>query len=165
MKYVSNERGVLPILVALLVVALLAVAGLAVYNVSKSHQKDSQVAQGSPSPSASLRAGASPASSPTLAPSDQNLITAALKANDAKKGPTPGPGSKYILCKLEGDYASVGSIQGTGGGGDLLLKKSQGVWSIAYDGQNLSEATASQLGFPAGFVNVCSSQSPVLFTY
>jgi len=35
MKYTSNERGALPVLVALLVVALVAVVGFAVYNANK----------------------------------------------------------------------------------------------------------------------------------
>lgn len=65
MKYTSNERGVLPIVVALLVVALVAVAGFAVYNASKAHNKDTQSL--SVSPSSSPVSTASPAATSTPA--------------------------------------------------------------------------------------------------
>lgn len=52
MKHTSSERGVvLPALIAVIVVVLIAVAGLAAYNLSKSHHKNVQAVETSPSPS------------------------------------------------------------------------------------------------------------------
>ncbi len=65
MNYSSNERGALPILVALLVVALVAVVGFAVYNFSRSNQKAAQTVNASPSPTGSPAASATPTPSPT----------------------------------------------------------------------------------------------------
>jgi hypothetical protein len=67
MKYVSNERGALPLLVAILVVALFGVVGMAVYNANKAHNKEaSSTGVSSASPVGSPVAAASP--TPTPAP-------------------------------------------------------------------------------------------------
>lgn len=72
MKHLSNEHGVLPIVVAILVVVVLTVAGLAVYSTSKSRNKmespkASPTASASPSPSTSPIKTASPSPSPSSA--------------------------------------------------------------------------------------------------
>jgi len=66
MKYVSNERGALPVLVAILVVALVAVVGMAVNNANKSRQKAAQTASASPSPASSTEATSSPEATSSL---------------------------------------------------------------------------------------------------
>jgi hypothetical protein len=65
MKYVSNDRGALSVLVVILVVVLVAVVGVAVYNFNKSSQKqkDAQT-NASPSPASSPATTASPAIDP-----------------------------------------------------------------------------------------------------
>jgi len=52
-KYVSNDRGVLPVLVAILVVVIVAAVGVAVYNVGRSHQRVAQTVSTSPVTAAS----------------------------------------------------------------------------------------------------------------
>ena len=168
MKHLSNERGALQVLALILVLVLVAVVGVAVYNVSKSHQKATEVASTSPSASASPVTSASPTATATPAPtpSDQEQIVAALKAHYASNGQTPKAGSKFTLCRLENGYAIVGYSVGSGaGGGEVWLKKSQGTWAIAWEGQNYNPATqASSLGFPQGFGTSCTSNT-VIFTY
>jgi len=101
------------------------------------------------------------------APLDKDLIVETLKAHYLSNGQNPNPGNKFAQCRLEGDYAIIGVASGSGtGGGEVWLKKNQGVWSIAWEGQNYDPATqASKLGFPVGFGNSCSSSSPVIYTY
>jgi hypothetical protein len=158
-------------LVVILVVVLVAAAGVAVYNVQKSRQKDAQTVKASPSPATSPASTASPVATPTPtptpAPTDQQLIVAALKSYYSSNGRTPNAGSRFTLCKLQGDYAIAGYFVGSGaGGGEAWLKKSQGAWSVVWEGQNYDPATqASKLGFPQGFGNSCSSNSPVIYTY
>lgn len=162
MNYLADQKGVMHILVAILVVVLVLAAGVAVYNVSQSNKNttDSTTASSSPSTAAT----ASPTATPVA--SDQALIIAAVKARESTGGQSPATGSKVILCKLQDGYASVMVTVSSGaGGGDLLLKKSQSSWAVSYEGQNLDDATAAQLGFPQGFANACSSQSPVIYTY
>lgn len=65
MKHSPNERGIIPVIVALVVVALVVIAGLAIYNLSK-HQQNVPIAKSSSTPSAtpSSRASTSPTPSP-----------------------------------------------------------------------------------------------------
>lgn len=63
MKHPTNERGALPVLVAILVLVLAVVV---FYNVGKSHQKVTETASTSPLPSTSPVASASPTASNVL---------------------------------------------------------------------------------------------------
>jgi hypothetical protein len=165
MKYTTNERGALPIIVALLVLVLIAIVGVALYNANNSKGTSKQATTSTTSPSASAVATASPAPSATPAPTDQSLIAAAVKAYIQNHGPAPAAGTKLTLTNLSGENALV-TIGGTGAGSFELLKKSQGTWSVRFDGQNISPAMETSLGFPQGFSNSGSSAtSTVLFTY
>jgi hypothetical protein len=165
-KHLSNERGVASILIAIFVLVVVAAAGLAVYNASKAHQKTaSTVSSSSPSLSTSPESSLSPAATatptPTPAPTDQDLIVAVLKAHYGEQT----PGSKFTQCRLEGNYAVIGFTPAGTGGGEDWLKKSNGTWTIAWQGQNYNPATqASSLGFPQGFGTSCTSNT-VLYTY
>ena len=167
MKYLSNDRGVLSVLVAVLVVALVAVLGVAIYSANKSHQKNAQTTSASPSPATSQASTATPVATltPTPAPTDQDLITAAVKTDIAKRGSVPPSGSKVILRKLQDNYSKVDVSLSNGPGYFELLKKSGGTWTVAFQGQNIDPSTEAQLGFPQGFTNTGSFQSTVLFTY
>ncbi len=72
MKYLKDDRGVLPAVVAILVVLLVAVVGFAIYNASKTHQKEALTTSTSPSPSSSPVSTASPTS--TQAPGKMLVI-------------------------------------------------------------------------------------------
>jgi hypothetical protein len=164
MKYLKRQEGMVLPLVIGLVALVVVVVGVAVWQSQKAKTKADQTAV-SPSPSTVAQASSSPSHTASPVQTDQDLILALLKAHYSKNGQTPSAGTKYLLCKLEAGYATVLDQPNGAGGGDLLLKKSQGNWSIAYEGQNLDETTATQLGFPSGFGNACSSSSPVLYTY
>jgi hypothetical protein len=104
---------------------------------------------------------------PSATPTDQNAIVSVLKGHYASTVQIPNTGSKFALCKLQDGYAIVSYTVGSGaGGGEVWLKKGQSAWNIAWEGQNYDPSTqASKLGFPPGFGNSCSSNSPVIYTY
>jgi hypothetical protein len=168
MKYISNERGALPVLMVILVVVVIVAAGAAFYNVSKSHNKDTQTANvsASPSPNNSPASTASPITTPTPtpAPTDKELITSAVKAEVAGRGITPAKGSQLLLRNLQGNFVWVDVSIPIGGYADVL-KKSQGQWTVVYSGQNLDPTMEARLGTPQGFFSNPGQQSGVLYTY
>jgi hypothetical protein len=139
-KYLSDERGVMPVLIAILVLVLVAAGGLAVYNVSKSHQKTAaNVSSSSPSPSTSPKASASPAATamPVSTPNDTALILSALTTQCvAGQGNHLGSG---ITPDIQGNIAkaSVICVGATGGKSSYvtILQKNSGTWTIIYSGQ------------------------------
>ena len=163
MKYASNDRGIVPVLVVILVAVLVVAVGVAVYNVSKSNHKDVNTSATSPTP-VPTSGMASSQPTPTPTPSDTDMIVAAVKAHLSSSGQTPVSGTKIILSKLQGDDAMV-NVSGPAAGGVFeLLKKNQGSWSVVFDGQNISPATESSLGFPQGFSSTGLTNT-VLYTY
>jgi hypothetical protein len=165
MKYISDERGMVPVLVVVLVVVLVAAVGAAVYNASKSNNKNAQTVNStaSPSPDNSSASTASPVATPTPtpAPTDQELITNVLKAHWSGSL----SGNKIILNRLEGNYA-LASIKVTNGvgGGETYLKKSGGTWTITYETQNEDPNEIAKLGLPSDFFTR-TALNTVLYTY
>jgi hypothetical protein len=103
MRYTSNERGALPVLVALLVVALVAVIGIAVVNANKARNKDRQSVSASPSPASSPASTASPAVDP-------------YAGWQVYKSPSDGISFKYPAdWKIVASYASQVDIAPTQG--------------------------------------------------
>jgi hypothetical protein len=160
--YLKSQKGAALLLELVLLAVVLSAAGLALYHAYSLKHASNKASvpvphKANPSPTQTAKAA-----------TDQELIVAVLKARyTSPSGSTPIPGSKFTLCKLEGDYAIVGESAASGaGGGEVWLKKSQGTWSIAREGQNYDPVTqASSLDFPQGFGNSCSSNSPVIYTY
>ncbi len=154
MKYLTNNRGVLPILVAVLVVVLLAAGGVAIYNVSKSNKKLPQTVVTSPSPRTSPATSVSPVASATPGPTDQQLILSALLAQCvAGQGDHLGSG---IAPEIQGDLAkaNVTCVGATGGtsGYQAILQKSSGKWAIIYSGQEpAGSAIGVKYGLPASW--------------
>jgi len=64
MKFTSNERGAMPVLLGILAVVLIAVIAVAFYNVSKARNKDAQTSTSSPSPASSPVSTVTPTTTP-----------------------------------------------------------------------------------------------------
>ena len=64
MKHISNDRGSLPILVAIIAVLLIVAAGVAVYNLNK-HQKNAVTTTTSPSTSSAAKVNSSTTPQPS----------------------------------------------------------------------------------------------------
>jgi hypothetical protein len=145
MKYVSNDRGALPVLVVILVVVLIAVIGLAVYNASKSNQKDAQTVNASPSPSESPVASVSPTATPT-SQSDNDLITQAVRAYNSQSANDTVTGITIVGSNAKGD----GATPGTASGYEFIAHKDNGSWKVVYRGQEKpGKALGTQYALPA----------------
>jgi hypothetical protein len=150
MKYTSNERGTLPLLIVILALVLVVAAGVAVYNVSKSHKNDTRRATHSPSPPSSPTASSAATATPTS--NDTEMILSALQAQCvAGQGDHLGAG---VTPDIRGDLAkvSVTCVGATGGtsGYVAILKKINGTWTIVYSGQQPPGSTVgAKYGLPA----------------
>lgn len=165
MSYLRKQEGVAQLLVVGLVAVVVVVVGLAIWQAQKSSNKSDPA---TPKATATPAAQSSPSPTPvaTPVPTDQELITSLVKSNLEKGGNKPSSGTVLRLYALQGDYALVGILVSSGvGGGENLLKRSNGTWTIVYDGQNLDGTKAASLGAPAAIANSGSSSSPILFTY
>jgi hypothetical protein len=138
MKQSLNERGVLPILVAIFIVVLIAAAGVAAYNVSKSDNKDDQTAKASLSPTSSSSATASPIATPT-----------------------PTPDSTFDVSDLGVKFTLSGSLW------DLDYKVvhltgDQAVNSVAFSSKRLEAAGCSLDSAPLGYLTYDNDKGGVM---
>ena len=150
MKEVSNERGALPIVVALIVVALLAVAGLAFYNLSSPHKKTASITSSSNSaPSVSVSPASSPTTTTTPIPqSDNDLIVEAARAYNSQSANDTITGITILGDNAKGNGATPGAPSGY----EFISHKSSGVWSIVYKGQEQPGKTIGrQYGLPTSW--------------
>lgn len=160
-----TDRGAPPALIVVLAVVVVAAVAVAGYALNMFNPRNTQTASPSPSSASSQGTGA-PVATPTPSPaSDQELITAAVRASLENGGQGPASSTKITLNRLERNCAMVGlSVESGPGGGMYLLKKSQGTWTVAWHGQNFDPAKEAQLGFPQGFTSSVT-MATVLYTY
>jgi hypothetical protein len=129
MKYVSDDRGVVPVMLIVLVALLIIVGGYAFYNVT--HHANGEQASNSktPTPSSSPLGSASPAA-PT---------------------PTPTPSSVFDITSLGVKFTLSGTLY------DLTyqvvhLTGDQAVNSVEFSSQRLEAAGCSLSSAPLGYL-------------
>jgi uncharacterized protein (UPF0333 family) len=145
MKYTSNERGALPILVLVLVVVLVAVIGVAAYNFNQVRKKDSQSVNTSLSPNSSPATAASPAADPTANWKTATLTMAKYSIKHpgdwAYRTSTNNGGAEtiYITSPNKFEISLTSFTQQSGYGQDTLKANPSGTCS-ACPATNSSEA-------------------------
>lgn len=143
MKKTSNERGGVPLIVALLVVGLIVVVGLAIYTANKSNQKDVLTAKTSPSPSESPATSASPTPSPSQ--SDNDLIVQAVRAYNSQSANDTVTGVTIVGSNAKGNGATPGAASGY----EFIAHKDNGTWKVVHRGQEQpGKALGTQYGLP-----------------
>ncbi len=147
MKYLKDNRGVLPVVVAILVVLLVAVVGVALYNVSKAHQNTTTAARPSPSPSKSPTATSSPSVLPAVQP-DNDQVVQAVRGYDSQSANDTITGITIVGLNAKGNGTSPGAPSGY----RFIAHKSSGSWKVIYRGQEQpGKALGEQYGLPAGW--------------
>jgi hypothetical protein len=166
MKYLSNEHGALPVLIAILVLAFVVAAGVAIYT-SVHHSKLPTVAsklQPSPSSSASPSAGPSPTPSTTVAfgetvPTDFGTYITSIY--DADKEKCVNTTFSMTLPVVRDEFAAVN--EGCGAGNEVFYAKISGRWQTAFGTQNIPDCSdIDKFSFTKMLVQKCWSPDNVL---
>jgi hypothetical protein len=144
MKYFSDDRGILPIVSAMIVAVLLIVVSVAVVNARRSHSNVTV------SPTRSPLAGVSATPIPTpTAGTQEALIYSAVKA-DCKAHGYDAVTLKGVRFEGEAAIASINCSLEPTGGFAAVLKKVSGQWAVVYTGQQPPGADIGiKYGLPA----------------
>ena len=146
MGQISDDRGVVSILLVVLVIVLVALGGLAIYNVGKSHTTSKMAASTSPTPTTQP----TPYYAAPTPGSDEAGVLTAASADCNASGHTNYGATLDRPPQIVGDVAKVG-VHCTGyiSGQEDILKKINGTWTIVSTGQQPpSKATCEQYSLP-----------------
>ena len=135
----KDQRGIAQLILLGLVALVLAVVGAAIYNVTHSKQ-----ANATPTPTISSSSNPIPSASPT-AQSDNDLITAAVKAYDSQSTNDMVSSITIVSANAKG----TGASNGTASGYEFIAHKDNGKWSVVYKGQEIpGKALGEKYGLP-----------------